>query len=79
MAQDTPCPITSVDVLRDGESMVVLCTLQKAGPTAAVRESVDKSWVSTEDGGTIHGSTVDIPEDRTWWHATDIGYFCAIL
>lgn len=79
MQQDTRCPITSADVLREGDSMVVSCTLQKGGATAVARDSVGKSWVKTPDGDTITASSVQIPGDRTWWHATNIDSFGAIL
>lgn len=72
-------PIDDLDVLREGDSLVVLLTLNKSGGSSVARDSVGKSSMQTPNGDVIYASTVKIPEDRTWWHATDIGAFGGIL
>ena len=70
--QETDCPIIDADVLREGESLVVLFTLSKPEPSSFAQDSKGKSWIKLEDGNVINASTVEIPADRTWWHATTI-------
>ena len=79
LQQQTGCPITGVDVLREGDSQVVLLTLNKPLPSSLAQDSSTKSWMKTADGNKIYHSTAEIPEDRTWWHATHMQYFGDIL
>ena len=79
MKQETDCPITAVDVLREGDSQVVLLTLNKPLPSSFALDSSAKSWFTTEDGTQINVSTAEIPQDRMWWHPADIECFGDIL
>ena len=79
MRQETKCPITAVDVLREGDSQVVLLTLNKHLPSSFALDSSTKSWFKTEDGAQINASTAEIPHDRMWWHVADIECFGDIL
>ena len=79
MQQQTECPITGVDVLREGDSQVVLLTLNKPLPSSLAQDSSAKSWIQTADGTQINASSVEIPKDRTWWHATHIQHFGDIV
>ena len=79
LGETTPCPITSVDVLREGESQLVEMTLNKAPPSAIAQKSVKQCSIRTEDGCIINYSSAKIPDDRTWWHRTDITAFGDIL
>ena len=78
MQQQTECPITGVDVLREGDSQVVLLTLSKPPPSTFAQDSSKKSWIQV-NGAQINGSGVPIPDDRTWWHATHMEYFGEIV
>ena len=79
LQQETSCPITCVDVLRQGRSQVVLLTLSKPLPSSLAQVSSAKSWVQTADGTQINASSVEIPKDRIWWHGTDMSNFGDIL
>ena len=79
MQQETDCPITAMDVLREGNSLVVLLTLSKDLPSRLAQDSSAKSSFTTEDGTQINGSTAEIPHDRTWWHGTVMECFGDIL
>ena len=79
MRQEKDCPITAMDVLREGDSLVVLLTLSKPLPSRLAQDSSAKSSFRTEDGTQINGSSAEIPKDRTWWHATVMEYFGDIL
>ena len=79
LQQETDCPVTGVDVLREGDSLVVLLTLSKPLPSSLAQDSSAKYWLITGDGTQINASTVAIPEDRMWWHATQMADFGDIL
>ena len=79
MQQETNCPITAVDVLREGDSLVVLLTLDKPLPSSLAQDSSGKCWFVTEDGTRINASTAAIPNDRMWWHVTQMANFGHIL
>ena len=79
MRQEKDCPITAMDVLREGDSLVVLLTLSKPSPSRLAQDSSAKSSFRTEDGTEINGSSAEIPKDRTWWHATVMENFGDIL
>ena len=79
LQQETDCPVTGVDVLREGDSLVVLLTLDKPLPSSLAQDSSGKCWFVTEDGTQINASTAAIPNDRMWWHATQMANFGDIL
>ena len=76
MGQSTPCPITGVDVLRDEDtqSQYVLFTLSKPPPSSTAQDSAAKSWMKFA-GETVNCSAVALPDDRIWWHGTEVGNF----
>ena len=79
LQQETDCPVTGVDVLREGDSLVVLLTLDKPLPSSLAQDSSGKCWFVTEDGTRINASTAAIPNDRMWWHVTQMANFGHIL
>ena len=79
LQQEADCPITDMAVLREGDSQVVLLTLNKPMPSSLAQDCSTKSWMQTADGAQINGSSVAIPKDRTWWHATHIQHLEDIL
>ena len=79
LQQGGPCPITAVDVVPEGESLVVKLTLNKPMPSEDIQNCVGKGSMTTEDGTTLHCSGAAIPPDRTWWHGTQLDNFGSIV
>jgi hypothetical protein len=80
LQQTSPCPVTEIDVVRHDDTHMLLLTLEKPLPSSAAQDCVGKSEMACGiDGTRINSSSAAIPEDRTWWHGTDLASFGGIL
>jgi hypothetical protein len=77
LKQQTPCPITGMDVLQKGDSQVVFLTLTKSSPSQHAQDCATKHSITNDDDEELFRSGVEIP--KIWYHASHMQVFAKIL